>query len=192
MFCSDRMNGSHFILQKSKFEQTDATALTLGQGHGKVIQYIFLDPYILCPKYLTYSWNGFDVRGKSRCGGGCSGGGHGRNEWLNDVSETVVSVTKLKVNDTVHSIKAVDCGAGWSEARFWNLCYITWTNSLAPGRYLWNLNMWHLNTWHDDVMKWNIFPVTAHLCGQFTGPRWIPHTKASDAELWCFLWSASE
>ena len=22
---------------------------------------------------------------------------------------------------------------------------------------------------------------------QFSGPRWIPHTKASDAELWCFL-----
>ena len=38
----------------------------------------------------------------------------------------------------------------------------------------------------------NIFRVTGHLCGGFTGPRWIPHTKASDAELWCFLWSASE
>ena len=37
----------------------------------------------------------------------------------------------------------------------------------------------------------NIFCVTGHLCGEFTGPRWIPHTKASDAELWCFLWSAS-
>ena len=24
------------------------------------------------------------------------------------------------------------------------------------------------------------------------GPRWIPCTKASDTELWCFLWSASE
>ena len=36
------------------------------------------------------------------------------------------------------------------------------------------------------------FRVTGHLCGEFTGPRWIPHTKASDAELWCFLWSASE
>ena len=24
------------------------------------------------------------------------------------------------------------------------------------------------------------------------GPRWIPHTKASDGELWCFPWSASE
>ena len=38
----------------------------------------------------------------------------------------------------------------------------------------------------------NIFRVTCHLCGEFTGHRWIPRTKASDAELWCFLWSASE
>ena len=37
-----------------------------------------------------------------------------------------------------------------------------------------------------------IFRVTVHLCGEFTGPRWIPHTKASDAELWCLLWSAPE
>ena len=33
----------------------------------------------------------------------------------------------------------------------------------------------------------NIFRVTGHLCGEFTGPRWIPRTKASDAELWCFF-----
>ena len=38
----------------------------------------------------------------------------------------------------------------------------------------------------------NIFRVTGPLCGEFTGPRWIPHTKASDAELWCLLWSAPE
>ena len=38
----------------------------------------------------------------------------------------------------------------------------------------------------------NIFHVTGHLCGEFTGLRWIPRTKASDAELWCFLWSAPE
>ena len=36
----------------------------------------------------------------------------------------------------------------------------------------------------------NIFRVTGHLCGEFTGPRWIPRTKASDVELRCFLWSA--
>ena len=36
------------------------------------------------------------------------------------------------------------------------------------------------------------FRVSGPLCGKFTGHRWIPITKASDAELWCFLWSAPE
>ena len=38
----------------------------------------------------------------------------------------------------------------------------------------------------------NIFRVTGHLCGELTGPRWLPHTKANGAELWCIFWSASE
>ena len=38
----------------------------------------------------------------------------------------------------------------------------------------------------------NIFRVNGPLCGEFTGHRWIPLTKASDAELWCFLWYAPE
>ena len=38
----------------------------------------------------------------------------------------------------------------------------------------------------------NIFCVTGPLCWEFTGNRCIPLTKASDAELWCFLWSAPE
>ena len=29
----------------------------------------------------------------------------------------------------------------------------------------------------------NIFRVTGHLCGEFTGLRWIPRTKASDADI---------
>ena len=37
-----------------------------------------------------------------------------------------------------------------------------------------------------------IFRVTGPLCGEFTGHRWIPRTKGSDAELWCFLWSTSD
>ena len=36
----------------------------------------------------------------------------------------------------------------------------------------------------------NIFRVTVSLCEEFTGHRWILLTKAADAELWCFLWSA--
>ena len=76
MFCSDPMSGSHFIAQKSKFLLINATAMTLGQGHGKVIQYISPDSYILCAKYVRFSWNDFDVRGKSCCGGGHGRGGH--------------------------------------------------------------------------------------------------------------------
>ena len=38
----------------------------------------------------------------------------------------------------------------------------------------------------------NIFRVTGPVCGEFTGHRWISRTKASDAELWYFLWSAPQ
>ena len=36
------------------------------------------------------------------------------------------------------------------------------------------------------------FRVNGPLCGEFTDHRWIPLTKANDAELWCFPWSAPE
>ena len=50
-----------------------------------------------------------------------------------------------------------------------------------------------MRCWHDDVIKWiHFFRVTGHLWGESTGHRWLPLTKASDAELWCFLWSAPE
>ena len=39
---------------------------------------------------------------------------------------------------------------------------------------------------HDDVIKWKHFP------RYWPFVREIPLTKASDAELWCFLWSALE
>ena len=38
----------------------------------------------------------------------------------------------------------------------------------------------------------SIFCVTGHLCGEFTSHRWITSTKAIDAELLYFLWSAPE
>ena len=66
MFCSGPMIGSYLIAQTSKFLLINATAMTLGQGHGKVIQYISQDPYILCVKYLRFSSNGFDKLGRLR------------------------------------------------------------------------------------------------------------------------------
>ena len=38
----------------------------------------------------------------------------------------------------------------------------------------------------------NIFLNNGLLWGEFTGHRGIPLTKASDSELWCFLWSVPE
>ena len=38
----------------------------------------------------------------------------------------------------------------------------------------------------------NIFGLSGLLCGVFTGHQRIPLTKASEVELWCFLWSAPE
>ena len=35
----------------------------------------------------------------------------------------------------------------------------------------------------------NIVHVTGPLWGECTCYRWIPLTEASDADLWCFLWS---
>ena len=63
------MSGFHFIVQMSNFLLINTTAMTLGQSHSKVIQYISPDLYILCPKYLRFSSDSFDVRGQSR--GGC-------------------------------------------------------------------------------------------------------------------------
>ena len=45
---------------------------------------------------------------------------------------------------------------------------------------------------HDDVIKWKHFPRYPPFVRGIHRSRWIPRTKASDAELWCFLWSALE
>ena len=47
---------------------------------------------------------------------------------------------------------------------------------------------------HADVIKWK--PLRRYITGssweESTGDRWIPLIRASDADLWCFLWSAPE
>ena len=48
-----------------------------------------------------------------------------------------------------------------------------------------------LPPWWRHLME-KISALLAPLCGEFTGNRWISHTRASDAELWYFLWSAPE
>ena len=50
----------------------------------------------------------------------------------------------------------------------------------------------YVNFNHDDVIKWENFSRSGPLWGESTGHRRIPFTKASDAELWCFLWYPPE
>ena len=47
-------------------------------------------------------------------------------------------------------------------------------------------------TEHDDVIKWKYFPRYWPFVRGIHRSRWIPRTKASNAELWCFLWSVPE
>ena len=46
--------------------------------------------------------------------------------------------------------------------------------------------------WWRNQMRTFSALLAGPLWGESTGHRWIPLTKASDAELWCFLWSAPE
>ena len=50
----------------------------------------------------------------------------------------------------------------------------------------------HNLVWHDDFIKWKHFPRCWPFVRGIHRSRWIPLTKASDGELWCFLWSAPE
>ena len=70
-----------------------------------------------------------------------------------------------------------------------------WVNAYGACDYdmHWLFQSWWFHGMHlMTSSNGNIFRVTGPLCGEFTGHRWIPNTKASDAGLWCFLWSASE
>ena len=66
--------------------------------------------------------------------------------------------------------------AWWTLKRFYG-----WSRSQGASLYMYTC--FHMMTSSNG----STFLVTGHLCGEFTGPRWIPRTKASDAELWCFL-----
>ena len=64
---------------------------------------------------------------------------------------------------------------------------ISWLNILSRLRWQYAMYMHSMPS-----SNGNIFHVTGPLWKASTGYRWFPLTKASDAELWIFLWSAHE
>ena len=55
-----------------------------------------------------------------------------------------------------------------------------------------SMQMIEIQLKNDGVIRWKRFRVTGPLWGEFTCDRWITLTKASDVELWYFLWSTPE
>ena len=62
---------------------------------------------------------------------------------------------------------------------------------VSKREFIWQVHIgWGYGLVSGDMMassNGNSFRVTGHLCGEFTGPRWILRTKDSDTELWCFI-----
>ena len=91
----------------------------------------------------------------------------------------------------------------WRGALMFSLICV-WINGWVNNREAGDLRRYRAHyapyQWLPNIVEYSsllgfcgkIFRVTDHLCGEFTGPRWIPRTRTSDAELWCFLWSASQ
>ena len=104
-----------------------------------------------------------------------------------------ISFWKVKVipSDTQWSsyflyMSHIDCNVGLFE-NMWTLRF-EYTRSIDLSELMCTC---HPN-WHDDVIKWKHFPRYWPFVRGIHRSRWIPHTKASDAELWCFLWSTPE
>ena len=79
------------------------------------------------------------------------------------------------------------------ELTHWYLCSLWFVSSqfthMITARFRWNFCFCveSYKPWWRHQME--TFSALLDLCcGEFTGHRWIPRTKASDAELWCFLW----
>ena len=92
--------------------------------------------------------------------------------WLFNIEQINTSSTKIKTNKSsfpevsMEKIKKY-CGT--------YICLSHW-KMFEPN-----------HTWWRHQME--IFSVLLAICA---GHQWTPHTKASDAKLWCFLWSAPE
>ena len=105
----------------------------------------------------------------------------------------------LQILETFPSKSHVSTMASWSYIHkhkpiimhkvFILLCFdVVWHWQVSPISF--EATSLALQPQHDDVIKWKHFLCYwPFVC---TSHRWIPCTKASDADLWCFHWSAPE
>ena len=87
-----------------------------------------------------------------------------------------------------HTARICRCQNNWFNTWvfFKNTLYLKWFHIFYHYVVNWPRCVWH------HMMTSSNGNITGPLWRESTGDRWIPLTKASDAELWCFLWSAPE
>ena len=102
-----------------------------------------------------------------------------------------ITTTKHSKAKTVCIFLGIYCRWNLRASDIWTICSdLTerWGTRLTVPVMAVRKTFYHMMTSSDE----NIFRVTGSLWGEFTGPRWIPLTKDSDSELWCFPWSAHQ
>ena len=66
---------------------------------------------------------------------------------------------------------------------------MSWKRFLSYGHFLRGISGSSVSPpFHDDVIKWKHFPLYWPFVRGIHRSRWIPRTKAGDAELWCFFY----
>ena len=91
--------------------------------------------------------------------------------------------------DPICNVAAIFCSVTYINIRGWKTIFTILHHTMVRESLL---RVMQLCTHMMTSSNGNNFRVTGPLCGEFTSHRWIPLTKASDAELWCCLWSAPE
>ena len=134
---------------------------------------------------------------------------HSKLEWIFGLCHMSINVSHFIGNSTVLLKACLDWWHEWQRNLPHCWSFVGGIPLLAPGDSpprgpgIWECSCHDVTELQDrkqrlaDVVMMtssngNILRITGHLCGEFTGYRWIPRIKASDAELWCFLWSAPE
>ena len=73
-----------------------------------------------------------------------------------------------------------------------SICCRFWHCTQHTHELLISLHTVHFAKYHDDAIKLKHFPCYSPFVRGISGHRWIPLTKANDAELWCYQLSAPE
>ena len=97
------------------------------------------------------------------------------------------SISCFAEGQGVISLTIFHCKLNFMDIQFCFQILMNWIHNFG----MWHVLQLHLQM-HDDVIKWKHFPRNWPFVWGIHRSRWIPPTKASDAELWCFLWCASE